>query len=873
MQPIHTKIESNQALALLSGPVRDWFTTAFAEGPTPAQERAWPSIAVGEHVLLISPTGTGKTLAAFLAILDQLFREHEAGTLTPGLRCVYVSPLRSLSYDVEHNLKGPLEEIRRRLNYERSPVRVGVRTGDTSPHDRRKVRLQPPHVLITTPESLSLLLSQESWLDHWRGVEHIVVDEVHALVPTKRGADLAVSLERLAAAATRDPQRIGLSATCRPHEVIARFLLGPSRTGRVVEAAQGAGAAPIEIAVSSLIEPGEAPHRGLSYRRLMHFLHDVIDCHRTTVVFANTRAFAEKLTHDLRKDDGSRTAAESAVAAHHSALDMQRRRSTEAALKSGRLRAVITSTSLELGVDIGTADLVVQVGLPGSVARCVQRIGRSGHRPGAASRGILLASTPAELAGALITAGAATAGRIEPMRMIEAPLDVVCQQLVGMACSGEQSADAAFALFRKTGPMAELSRSDFHACLDYLAGELPGPAGAYEPEPGAGPRWTAARLWQNDGRFTLRSRRVARWFWSNVGTIHSEESVRVLEGGVAVGTLEASYAERLLPGDRFVLDGRALEARRLEGSILVARPTAGEPSLPRWTSDRQTLSSELAWELAKFRVNAAWELVARGPKVLRAWLAKGFDIDIQAADVLVELFEAQVQWSEVPETDAMLVEESPSPTGDGLVYSFHVPLHRSACEALGRAAAARLGRRIGRNLSLAVADLGWSIRLPDDVVSPVGPHTIAPLFDLERLDEDVLEGLDRGQLLARRFRQVAATALMILDNPEPGRRVRVGGLHWASTRLYPLIKTVCPDHPLLRETRREVLNDLLDAPAAASWLKQKPRFRFRSLPSLSPFAAAWIEPGQGEPLQFESAASALRRLHARLIGAAAEQAS
>ncbi len=205
MQSINTKIESSQALALLSGTVRDWFTSAFAEGPTPAQERAWPPIAGGEHVLLISPTGTGKTLAAFLAILDRLFREHEAGTLAPGLRCVYVSPLRSLSYDVEHNLKLPLEEIRRRLNCERSPVRVGVRTGDTSAHERRKLRLQPPHVLITTPESLSLLLSQTSWLDHWRGVEHIVVDEVHALVPTKRGADLAVSLERLSAAAMARP--------------------------------------------------------------------------------------------------------------------------------------------------------------------------------------------------------------------------------------------------------------------------------------------------------------------------------------------------------------------------------------------------------------------------------------------------------------------------------------------------------------------------------------------------------------------------------------------------------------------------------------------------------------------------------------------
>jgi len=871
MQSTHTKIESNHALALLSGPVREWFTNSFPQGPTPAQERAWPPIAAGEHLLLISPTGTGKTLAAFLAILDRLFREHAAGSLAPGLRCVYISPLRSLSYDIEHNLKLPLDEIRDRLKCEHSPIRVGVRTGDTPAYQRRKLRLQPPHILITTPESLALMLSQSNWLAHWRGVDHIVVDEVHSLVPTKRGADLAVSLERLAASATRDPQRIGLSATCRPHDVVARYLMGPSRTGCVVDVASCGAVAPIEIAVESLIESGEAPHRGLSYRRLLRLLDDHIGRNRTTVVFANTRAFAEKLTHDLRRDGRSLPERENFVAAHHSALDASKRRSAEAALKSGQLRAVITSTSLELGVDIGTADLVIQVGLPGSVSRCVQRIGRSGHRPGALSQGILLASTAAELAGAVITARAACTGRIEPMRMSAAPLDVVCQQLVGMACADEQSADAAFSLFRQSGPTAELSRSDFQACLDYLAGSLPGPSGVDEPEPGAGPRWTAPRLWQRDGRFGLRSRRVARWFWSNVGTIHSEESVRVLESGVAIGTLEAAYAERLVAGDRFILDGRALEFRRLEGSILIARPTGGEPSLPRWTSDRQTLSSELAWEVAEFRGQTATRLVESGSEALHAWLMNAFELDASAADVLVELFAAQMQWSEIPETNAMLVEESPSPIGDGIVYSFHVPLHRAACEALGRATAARLGRRVGRNLSLTVGDLGWAIRLPGDVSLADGSGTVKSLFDFERFEDDVLEGLDRGELLARRFRQVAATALMILDNPEPGRRVRVGGMHWASTRLYPLIRTVCPDHPLLRETRREVLDDLLDARAARSWLNRKPRLRFRSLPSLSPFAAAWIEPGQSEPLQFESAGSALRRLHARLIGCARER--
>jgi ATP-dependent Lhr-like helicase len=851
-------------LELLSSPVRSWFEQTFPQGPMPAQEHAWSAITAGDHVLLVSPTGTGKTLAAFLSILDRLFRADETGALTPGLRCVYISPLRSLNYDIERNLNAPLQAIRRQGASDGSPIRVGVRTGDTPAAERRKLRDHPPHVLITTPESLSLLLSQQSWKPHWRTVEHVVVDEIHALASTKRGADLAVSVERLAAHAACDPIRVGLSATCHSSDAAAPFLVGASRTCRVINAPSPRGTPPAEIKVESLIEPGEPVHRGLSYRLLLRRLQRAIRRNRTSIIFANTRAFAEKLTHDLRHELAGETEPGYVVAAHHSALDAKRRRAIESALRSGEIRAVVTSTSLELGVDIGTADLTIQIGLPGGVARCVQRIGRAGHRPGVCPRGLLLAAAPAELIGAVITARAARAGRVEPLRMIRAPLDVVCQQLISMACQGQQSVDSAFELFRRAGPMSELSRADFDDCLAFLAGDLAGPPGAVEPESGGNPRWTSPRIWRRDGQFGLRSRRVARWFWCNVGTIYSEEAVRVMARAAAVGTVEAAYAERLVPGDRFVLDGRAWEFKRLVRSILFARPAVGDPSLPRWTSDRQSLSSELAAEIAAFRAAAGRCLDEAGPAALRSWLMEMFDLDHAAAGVLIELFEAQVQWSEVPSPLGLLVEESPSPQGDGILYTFHAPLQRAACEALGRAIAARLGRRFGRDLALTVADLGWSIRLPEDVAPPLSPEVVKPLLALDGFAEDVLEGLDRGELQSRRFRQVAATALMVLRNPEPGRRVRVGGSNWVSARLYPLVKAACPDHPLLRETRREVLEDILDVPAAAHWLESSPPIRCRTLPGLSPFAAAWIEPGPAEALGFEPPAMALQRLHARL---------
>ena len=843
-------------LNLLRDPVRSWFLQTFPKGPTPAQSLAWPVIDRGENLLLIAPTGTGKTLAAFLAILDQLYREHAAGTLKPGLRCVYISPLRSLGYDIERNLTAPLEVIRASLGLASSPIHVGVRTGDTTAYARRKLRDQPPHLLITTPESLSLLLSQSAWHASWSAVKHVVVDEVHALVATKRGADLAVSLERLATKCGSDPQRIGLSATCRPADPVAHYLVGTGRTCTVAEATSLPGTPPLEILVESLMKGDEALNRGLSYRRLMERLARATRENRTTVVFANTRAFTEKITHDLRAivDSGPES-----IAAHHSALDAVRRRAVEAALKAGELKAVITSTSLELGVDIGTADQTILVGLPGGASRCLQRVGRAGHSIEAATRGLILAATPAELAGAVVTAHAALSGRVEPLRAINAPLDVLCQQLIGMASADEWSSDEAFELVRRAAPMEDLTRADFDACLDFLAGDLASPAGAFEPEPGATPRWTSPRIWKSKGRFAIKSRRVIRWFWGNVGTITSEESVRVQSSGLEVGTLEGAYAERLMPGDTFVLDGRAWEFRRLEGLTVQARPAGSAPDLPRWTSDRQGLSAELARDLARFRADAS-QALQESPSSLRGWLVEHHDLDLDAAAVLEALFEAQEAISVIPPPDGILVEESPHP--EGLSYTFHAPLGRSACEALGRAVAARLGRRFGLNLGFAVADLGWQIRLPDG--ARLQESDLAALLDPLGFEDDVLEGIDRGDLAARRFRHVAATALMVLRNPEGGR-TRVGGLLWVSNRLYPLVKAACPNHPLLKETRREVLEDLLDAPTAWRFLQSRPEVRLRVLQGLSPFAVAWIDPAGVEAMQFESPADALRRLHARLV--------
>jgi ATP-dependent Lhr-like helicase len=355
------------------------------------------------------------------------------------------------------------------------------------------------------------------------------------------------------------------------------------------------------------------------------------------------------------------------------------------------------------------------------------------------------------------------------------------------------------------------------------------------------------------------SRRVLRWFWSNVGTITSEETARVVAGGTQIGSVESSYAERLRPGDRFVLDGRALEFCKLDGQTAIVKASSGLSDLPRWTSDRQSLSRELALDLAEMRVRAARQLLD-GPTTLRTWLVDTYEFDPGAAQLLVDLFQAQEQVSEIPGADVLLIEESPG--REGYSYAFHAPLPYSACEAMSRAIGARLGRRIGRDLSHVVSDLGFAIGLPAEF--RLADEDFAALTDIENFEADVLEGLDRGDLLARRFRHVATTALMVLRRPEGGR-ARVGGHGWVSNRLYPLVKEACPEHPLLRETRREVIEDLLDTPAALRWLSSRPQLRFRNLGGLSPFTAAWIDVGGDEPLRFETPLEALRRLHERVM--------
>src|SRR5262245_39108755 len=441
------------ALAAVAEPLRRWFGERLGE-PTSAQRFAWPAIAAGRHLLLVAPTGTGKTLSAFLPILDRLLTAPVAA----GVRCLYVAPLKALVNDVRKTLRRHLRGLREFLPADAFLPRVGLRTGDTPADRRLRQRHDPPEVLLTTPESLALILAHPSAAEWFGGLRWVVVDEVHALAGNKRGADLSLSLERLTDLAGEDPQRVGLSATCAPLDEVARFLVGAGRAAAVAVAAEEA---PLELAVEPLPETGR-------------FLSDLIDClapeltaNRSTLVFANTRGLAERLSWALRRRFPEW---DEQIAVHHSALAPERRCRVEHRFKRGRLRAVVSSTSLELGIDVGAGDGVVLVHPPGGVVRLLQRVGRAGHGPGRVRRGLVLTSSAADLLEAAATAAASRSRQCEPLRVPCRPLDVLCQQLLGMAMSGAFTADEAFALARRAHPFRELSRADFDGCLAYLSG-------------------------------------------------------------------------------------------------------------------------------------------------------------------------------------------------------------------------------------------------------------------------------------------------------------------------------------------------------------------------------------------------------------------
>jgi ATP-dependent helicase Lhr and Lhr-like helicase len=636
-----------------------------------------------------------------------------------------------------------------------------------------------------------VMLCQPEAKKHLADVRWVIVDEVQALAANKRGADLSLSLERLAALAKDPIQRIGLSATCTPVREAAAFLVG---AGRRCSIAQVQNKSPIELTFELLAEDG----RFLS--GLVDRLEPVLRQERTTLIFTNVRSLAERLLWALSKRFPSWSRE---LAVHHSSLAAARRRQTERKLKQGRLRAVVAAASLESGIDIGQADMVVFIHPPGGVVQLLQRLGRSGHIPGGRRRGLILAATAGELFEAAVTAASGQTGQLEAIRTVSSPLDVLCQQLLGMATQRPWTAEEAFSLVRCAYPYRDLTRNDFDNCLRYLSGR-----------DAEGESWLPSRLGWFGDEFSLIDERSARLLRRNLGTILAAPARRVkLDQGGMVGEVDDGFADSLQPGDRFLLDGRCLEYQKAERSTLLVEEVAGQPRLTSWSSEGRSLSSALARRIFVLREQAA-EALREGPLALPALLGEQFGLEANAITAIAAFLQAQEQVSEIPTSHGCLIEVVAD--GFGIAYYIHTPLNRAGNDALARVVVRRLARDAGISSTSITAELGVAVLLarPVEVAASDWRH----LLTCENFEEDLDRAIDASHSLRESFLRSALLAFMLLRNPWGGPR-RVGGTTYAEQRLFDQVRVRDPHFVLLRQARADLYAECCDARRAYDFLR------------------------------------------------------
>ncbi len=801
---------AHPALAPFTPEVRDWFARAFA-GPTPAQVKAWPAISAGAHTLVSAPTGSGKTLAAFLWALDRFVAEPPPpDPRERRLRLVYISPLKALGYDVERNLRAPLRGIG-------ADVRVGVRTGDTPQRERAAMLRTPPDVLITTPESLYLMLTSQARA-LFAGTEWVIVDEIHAVAQTKRGSHLAVTLERLAEQAGRDVQRIGLSATQRPLDEVARFLVGPGRDCTVVDAGVRKPLdLRIHVPVESMVEPdspleldaipgGEATRRSIwpaIYPELLQLVRE----HRSTLVFVNNRRAAERIA--LRLNDLARQEAEERgeeareiARAHHGSLAREERVVIEDLLKAGTLPCLVATSSLELGIDMGAVDLVVQVESPKSVTRGLQRIGRAGHGVGEVSRGRIFPKFRADLLECAVVARRMREGLIEATVVPRNPLDVLAQQIVAIAATaGEEgvAVDALHALVRRTWTYADLELRQLENVLDMLDGRYPSQEfGELRP-----------RLVWDRVAGTIRARSGARQLAvANAGTIPDRGLFSVnLPDGRRVGELDEEMVYEARAGQTFLLGATSWRIEQITRDRVVVTPAPGVPgAVPFWHGEGVGRPRELGEAIGAFaRVAVRQD---------EATLQRDYDLDRRAAsNLLAFLREQEAATGVVPSDRTLVVERFRDEIGDWRLCVLS-PYGGRVHAAWALALSARIRDGYGLEADAIWSDDGIIVHLPD-ADDPPGAELV--LVDPEEAEDMVVAELGASALFGARFRENAARSLLI-PRAYPGRRTPLWQQRLKAQSLLEVARRY-PQFPVILETYRECLRDVLDVPGLQELLR------------------------------------------------------
>ncbi len=838
-------------LACFSPVTRAWFEAAFA-APTPAQAGAWRAIAAGRNTLVVAPTGSGKTLAAFLWALDRLATAPAPEDSKRRCRVLYVSPLKALAVDVERNLRAPLSGMRStasRLGLPMPEIAVGLRSGDTTAADRRKLSSSPPDVLITTPESLFLMLTSQA-RESLRGIDTVVVDEVHAVAGTKRGAHLALSLERLDELLESPAQRIGLSATVRPVDEVARFLGGTRPVDVVAPATDKRWDLQVVVPVEDMTELGassaplddfEGPAAGNAPRpsiwpHVEERIVDLIQTHTSTIVFANSRRLAERLTARLNEIAAERAGGELAepavpadvmaqsgssagagdiiiARAHHGSVSKEQRGLIEDDLKAGRLPCVVATSSLELGIDMGAVDLVIQVESPPSVASGLQRVGRAGHQVGEVSRGVIFPKHRADLVQTAVTVQRMRAGQIEALSVPANPLDVLAQQVVAAVSIDIWDYDALFGLVRRAASFAALPRSAYDATLDLLAGRYPSDEFA-ELRPRI--------VWDRVAN-TLTGRPGAqRLAVTSGGTIPDRGLFGVFlvgEKASRVGELDEEMVYESRVGDVFALGASSWRIEDITHDRVLVSPAPGLPGrLPFWKGDALGRPAELG-----AAVGAFVREMSKLPEERALELASAAGLDqFAAANLVGFVTEQRTDTGYVPHDRQLLVERCRDELGDWRLI-VHSPYGAAVHGPWALAIGARLRERFGVDAQAMAGDDGIVVRIPETDAEPPGAELT--LFEPDEIDDVVTAEVGGSALFAARFRECAARALL-LPRRDPGKRSPLWQQRQRSAALLQ-VASKYGSFPIVLEAIRECLQDVYDVPALVSLMRDIEARRIR----------------------------------------------
>lgn len=841
----------DEVMGLMEPLISTWFNERFDDLTIP-QAKAIPVIHQRRNVLVSSPTGSGKTLTAFTSIINELTRYSREGTLEERVYCIYVSPLKALANDVNRNLNTPLAEMREVAaahGMDVPDIRVAVRSGDTPQNERQRMVKHPPHILITTPESLALILAAPKFKEAFKKVEWVILDEIHDICDSKRGAFLSLTLERLRHHCETDFVRIGLSATLAPIEAIAGYLVGcePNGDVRDVVLIESGSKKQLDLKVICPTDDMTTLSSDIVNSMMYDTLKDLIDQHETTLVFTNTRSGAESVVYKL-KERGLDN-----IEVHHSSLGKEIRLDVEERLKRGVIKCVVSSTSLELGIDIGSVDLVCQIGSPKSVAKGLQRIGRSGHSFGKVAKGRLLVFDPDDLVECAVMCRAAHRGDIDRVGIPENCLDVLSQTVVGMSLDSRWDVKEAYDLVRGSYCYRNLSEESFLDVLRYL-GSKDDFEGVY------------SKIWYDEGDGQFGKKKGSRMiYFMNIGTIPEEANYRVVTNhGSTAGELSEKFVERLSPRDVFVLGGRSFEFVRSKGMTAYVKEANGrKPTVPSWAGEMLPRSFDLSMDIAEFRKEMATRISEPDAQAISE-LVSDFDVDEGSARSILSYFREQDAVAGfIPDCDRLAVEEYIDPSGNQKLV-FHFPFGRRVNDALSRAYAYRMTAMIGANVSVTISDDSFMLGCPRKFDMSLIPGLIRG----SELDQVLRKSIKDSEIFKLRFRHTAARSFMILRN-YMGRPISVNRQQVRSSYLLEMLGDM-ERVPVIEETYREVLEDDMDIKNARLVLDMIDSGRmavelihYTGTPS--PFAHSAILSGFSDIVLMEDRSALLRELHRKVL--------